>query len=202
MNTYPPVLLVSRGIFAVLSSRGDYYVSTNICDVFDESGINRVLTRMAHEILERNKGSENLALIGIPTGGYLLATQLHKKIVEIEGGIIPLGMLDITLYRDDTGSHSNMVVGRTNINFLLNSRQVVLVDDVLFTGRTVRAAMDALFDFGRPECIQLAVLIDRGHRELPIRPDYVGRNLPTSLSEVIEVTFDEHHIPQSVAVVK
>ena len=177
-------------------------MSTSICEIFDKSGINRVLTRIAHEILERNKGAENLALIGIRTGGDYLAAQLQRKIVEIEGGTVPLGILDITLYRDDTNSRGNKVVGKTDINFPLNGRQVVLVDDVLYTGRTVRAAMDALFDFARPCNIQLAVLIDRGHRELPIRPDYVGRNLRTSRSERIEVEFDEHHVPQSVSVVK
>jgi pyrimidine operon attenuation protein / uracil phosphoribosyltransferase len=175
---------------------------TLICEIFDKSGINRVLTRIAHEILERNKGAENLALIGIRTGGDYLAAQLQRKIVEIEGGTVPLGTLDITLYRDDTTSRGNMVVGKTDINFPLNGRQVVLVDDVLYTGRTIRAAMNALFDCARPSNIQLAVLIDRGHRELPIRPDYVGRNLRTSRSEHIEVEFDEHHVPQSVSVNK
>jgi len=116
--------------------------------------------------------------------------------------MVPLGTVDITMYRDDLGSRSNLSVGKTDIRFPLGKRQVVLVDDVLFTGRTIRAAMDALVDLGRPLNIQLAILIDRGHRELPIRPDYIGRNLPTSRNEQIEVEFDEQHIPQSVSLIK
>lgn len=177
-------------------------MSAVLCEILDESGINRALTRIAHEILERNKGIENLALIGIPSGGRFLAAQLHRKLTEIEGIAIPLGTLDVTMYRDDISSRGNRVVGRTDIGFSLNERKVVLVDDVLFTGRTIRAAMDALFDLGRPGSVQLAVLIDRGHRELPIRPDYVGRNLPTSRTEHIELTFDAHRVARSAGLIK
>lgn len=171
-------------------------------EILDSTGIHRALTRIAHEILERNRGTEDLVLIGIRTGGDFLAAELQKKIAEIEGVMVPLGTVDITMYRDDLGSRSNMSVGKTDIRFPLGDRQVVLVDDVLFTGRTIRAAMDALVDLGRPRNIQLAILIDRGHRELPIRPDYIGRNLPTSRNEQIEVEFDEQKIPQSVSLIK
>lgn len=177
-------------------------MTTTNCEILDESGINRALTRIAHEILERNKGTDGVVLIGIPRGGSFLAAQLYRKLMEIEGVALPVGTLDVTMYRDDIGSRGNLAVGRTDIGFSLTGRKVVLVDDVLYTGRTIRAAMDALFDFGRPASIQLAVLIDRGHRELPIRPDYIGRNLPTSRSEQIEVSFDAHHIPRSVHLIK
>lgn len=171
-------------------------------EILDLTGINRALTRIAHEILERNRGTDNLVLIGIRTGGDYLAAELQKKIAEIEGVMVPLGTVDITMYRDDLGTRGNLSVGKTDIRFPLGERQVILVDDVLFTGRTIRAAMDALVDLGRPLNIQLAILIDRGHRELPIRPDYIGRNLPTSRSEQIEVEFDEQNIPQSVSLIK
>ncbi|HEX9777749.1 MAG TPA: bifunctional pyr operon transcriptional regulator/uracil phosphoribosyltransferase PyrR [Geopsychrobacteraceae bacterium] len=171
-------------------------------EILDVTGIDRALTRIAHEILEHNRGTENLVLIGIRTGGDYLAAELQKKIAEIEGVMVPLGTVDITMYRDDLASRSNLSVGKTDIRFPLGERQVVLVDDVLFTGRTIRAAMDALIDLGRPRNIQLAILIDRGHRELPIRPDYIGRNLPTSRHERIEVAFDEQHVPQAVSLIK
>jgi pyrimidine operon attenuation protein/uracil phosphoribosyltransferase len=167
-------------------------------EILDLEGINRAITRIAHEILERNKGTEDLTLIGIRTGGDYLATQLQKKISEIEGKVVPLGTIDVTMYRDDIGSRSDLSVGQTDIRFSLSDRCVVLVDDVLFTGRTIRAAMDALTDLGRPRNIQLAILVDRGHRELPIRPDYIGRNLPTARNEQIEVDFDQQHVPQAV----
>jgi pyrimidine operon attenuation protein/uracil phosphoribosyltransferase len=156
--------------------------------VMDKEVIDRCLTRIAYEILEKNKGMENLVLVGIRTGGVYLAERLKKKISGIEGQEIPLGILDITFYRDDiSSSHKKPLSGKTSITFSLDEKKVVLVDDVLFTGRTIRAAMDALIDFGRPNMIQLAVLIDRGHRELPIRADFVGKNLPSSLWEAVSV---------------
>jgi pyrimidine operon attenuation protein / uracil phosphoribosyltransferase len=160
--------------------------------VMDEEGIDRSLTRIAYEILERNKGVENLALVGIRTGGVFLAQRLQKKIAVMEGVEVPLGILDVTLYRDDIHTASKKPrIGKTVIPFSLDGCKVVLVDDVLFTGRTIRAAMDALIDFGRPRLIQLAVLIDRGHRELPIRADFVGKNLPSSLWEAVSVNLIE-----------
>lgn len=167
-------------------------------EILDQDSINRAITRIAHEILEKNKGTEDLVLIGIRTGGDYLATQLQQKISEIEGIVVPIGTIDVTMYRDDIGSRSDLSVGQTDIRFSLEDRRIVLVDDVLFTGRTIRAAMDALTDLGRPRNIQLAILVDRGHRELPIRPDYIGRNLPTARHEQIEVEFDEQKNPQAV----
>ena len=160
--------------------------------VMDKDGIDRCLTRISYEILEKNKGMENLVLVGIRTGGVYLAQRLQKKISAIENKEIPLGILDITLYRDDISSSSKKpTLGKTKIPFDLDDKKVILVDDVLFTGRTIRAAMDALIDFGRPKLIQLAVLIDRGHRELPIRADFVGKNLPSSLWEAVSVKLME-----------
>jgi len=156
--------------------------------VMDAAGIERSLTRIAHEILEKNRGVEDLILVGIRTRGVFLAQRLRQKISAIEGKEIPLGMLDVTLYRDDLTTRAEKPqLGKTDIPFSLQNKKVVLVDDVLFTGRTIRAAMDALIDFGRPKMIQLAVLIDRGHRELPIRADFVGENLPSALWEAISV---------------
>jgi pyrimidine operon attenuation protein/uracil phosphoribosyltransferase len=170
--------------------------------ILDQSGINRALTRIAHEILERNKGTTDLVLVGIRTGGDDLAGELRRRIAEIEGEDIPAGTVDITMYRDDLGSRGSMPIGRTDIPFAMDDKRVILVDDVLYTGRTIRAAMDALIDLGRPRSIQLAVLIDRGHRELPIRPDYVGRNVPTSREEKIEVEFDANRTPTEVRLIK
>ena len=170
--------------------------------ILDQSGINRALTRIAHEILERNKGTADLVLVGIRTGGDDLAGELRRRIAEIEGEDIPTGTVDITMYRDDLGSRGSMPIGRTDIPFAMDGKRVILVDDVLYTGRTIRAAMDALIDLGRPRSIQLAVLIDRGHRELPIRPDYVGRNVPTSREEKIEVEFDTNRMPTEVRLIK
>ncbi|HZJ85392.1 MAG TPA: bifunctional pyr operon transcriptional regulator/uracil phosphoribosyltransferase PyrR [Syntrophomonadaceae bacterium] len=156
--------------------------------IMDEMGIKRALTRIAHEIIERNKGVENVVVIGIRRRGGPLADRLGQIIKEIEGIDIPVGILDITLYRDDlTRLGPNPQVHRTEVNFNINDKIIVLVDDVLFTGRTVRAALDALIDIGRPRSIQLAVLVDRGHRELPIKADYIGKNTPTSKKEVITV---------------
>jgi pyrimidine operon attenuation protein/uracil phosphoribosyltransferase len=161
--------------------------------VMDAVAIQRALVRIAHEILERNKGTEHLALVGIRSRGVYLAERIRRKIQEIEGGALPpFGVVDITLYRDDLDRGvDNPVVKGTDIPFAVEGRRILLVDDVLFTGRTVRAAMDALVDFGRPRSIQLAVLVDRGHRELPIRADYVGKNLPTSLREQVQVLLAE-----------
>jgi len=160
--------------------------------VMDADGIDRSLTRIAYELLEKNKGIEDMVLVGIQTGGVFLAERLKKKISRIEGAEIPIGVLDITLYRDDLRtSNKKPRMGKTDIPFSLDNRKVILIDDVLFTGRTIRAAMDALIDFGRPKLIQLAVLIDRGHRELPIRADFVGKNLPSSLWEAVTVSLQE-----------
>jgi pyrimidine operon attenuation protein/uracil phosphoribosyltransferase len=158
----------------------------------DKEAIQRTVTRMAHEIVEKNKGGENLALIGIHRGGSHLAKRLQKEIQKIEKGEIPLGFLDITLYRDDIGEvGSQAILQGTDILFDVNQKTVVLVDDVLFTGRTIRCALDQIIDFGRPKQIQLAVLVDRGHRELPIKADFIGKNIPTSLSEEVKVLLTE-----------
>lgn len=170
--------------------------------ILDQTGIARAATRIAHEILEYNKGCENLALIGIRTGGDHLATLLRSRISEIEGVEVPLGAVDITMYRDDLAARGSKPIGKTEIPFPLDGKHVVLVDDVLYTGRTIRSAMDALMDFGRPSTIQLAVLIDRGHRELPIRADYVGRNVPTAREEDVDVKFDDNQNPVEVRLVK
>ncbi len=155
--------------------------------IMDATQIDRALSRIAHEIVERN-GPEGVALIGIRTRGVPLARRLADKIGEFEGVEVPVGTVDVTLYRDDLSQIApNPVVQATELPFRLEDTNVVLVDDVLFTGRTVRAAMDALMDYGRPRSIQLAVLVDRGHRELPLRADYVGKNVPTSRREVIKV---------------
>lgn len=160
--------------------------------ILDKDGIRRALTRIAHEILEKNAGTEDLVLIGIRRRGVPLAQRIAAKIKEIEGTSIPLGTLDINLYRDDLSRLGYQpVLRKTEVPFSVTDKKVVLVDDVLFTGRTVRAALDAIMDLGRPEMIQLAVLIDRGHRELPIRADYVGKNVPTSRKETISVLLEE-----------
>ena len=160
--------------------------------IIDEEGLNRTLTRLAHEIIERNKGTENLAIIGMRTRGVYLAKRIVRKIEEIEGKKIPFGILDVTLYRDDFRTKLKQpVVQVTDIPFDIDGMNVILVDDVLYTGRTTRAALDALMDFGRPARIQLAVLVDRGHRELPIKADFVGKNIPTSIGEEIQVKMKE-----------
>ncbi len=158
----------------------------------DADGIQRVLTRIAHEILEKDHDSEGICLIGIRSRGEVLAQRLDKLLRQISERTVALGTLDITLYRDDLNhSGSNPVVHGTEIPYDVTGRRVVIVDDVLFTGRTIRAAMDALTDLGRPEVIELAVLVDRGHRELPIRADYVGKNLPTAKQELVQVRLTE-----------
>lgn len=156
--------------------------------LMDAAQMQRALSRIAHEIIERNKGLERVVLVGIRRRGVPLAQRLSARLKEFEGRTVPVGTLDITLYRDDlTELHTVPMVERSEIPFKLPGAVVVLVDDVLYTGRTVRAALDALLDIGRPAVIQLAVLIDRGHRELPIRADYVGKNVPTASREVVEV---------------
>ena len=161
-------------------------------ELIDSAAMGRAITRIAHEILEKNKGTDDLVLIGIRTRGVPLAERLAAKIEEIEGVKLPTGILDITLYRDDLSTVAQQpIVHRTEIPFDITGKKVVLVDDVLYTGRTVRAALDALIDLGRPLQIQLAIMIDRGHRELPIRVDFVGKNLPTSKDEVVDVNFEE-----------
>lgn len=160
--------------------------------IMEADGIRRALTRIAHEIIERNKGTEDLALIGIHTRGVPLAQRIAAKIKEIEGATVPVGELDISLYRDDLSPVAEQpVINHTDIPFSVANKTIVLVDDVIYTGRTVRAALDGIVDRGRPKAIQLAVLIDRGHRELPIRADFVGKNVPTSRQEVISVCLEE-----------
>ncbi len=167
--------------------------------IIDSLGIGRALSRIAHEIIERNKGTEGLVLIGIRTCGIHLAKRIAEKIREIEKCEVPVGVLDITLYRDDIlTKKGHPAVRKTEIPFNLSGKVVVLVDDVLYTGRTIRAAMDEVMDFGRPDMIQLAVLIDRGHRELPIRADYVGKSVPTSKSAMIKVLLSEEGLEDRV----
>jgi pyrimidine operon attenuation protein/uracil phosphoribosyltransferase len=162
--------------------------------VLDRDDLRRTLLRIAHEIVEKNPGGENLALVGIHTRGAILGGRLHALVGELTGSDIPFGDLDISFYRDDVNDRepgSQPVVHSSHLDFDLDGRTIVLVDDVMFTGRTARAAIDALFDYGRPARVQLAVLADRGHRELPIRPDYVGKNLPTSHDERVNVHVEE-----------
>jgi pyrimidine operon attenuation protein/uracil phosphoribosyltransferase len=162
--------------------------------IMDADRMSRTLTRIAHEILERNRGVEGLALVGIRTRGVFIAKRLAKALQHITNQPVPTGALDITLYRDDLMRHAvgpQPLVRRTEIPFSIDDHKVVLVDDVLYTGRTIRAALDALIDFGRPKEIQLIVLVDRGHRELPIKADYVGKNVPTSLKESVHVKLVE-----------
>ena len=165
-----------------------------VSQVMDADRMSRALTRMAHEILERNRGLDELALVGIRTRGVPIARRLARSLREINGDDVPTGALDITLYRDDLMRNPvgpQPLVRRTEIPFSIDDRKILLVDDVLYTGRTIRAALDALIDFGRPRAIQLIVLVDRGHRELPIKADYVGKNLPTSLKQSVRVRLQE-----------
>ncbi|MCG8481982.1 MAG: bifunctional pyr operon transcriptional regulator/uracil phosphoribosyltransferase PyrR [Clostridia bacterium] len=158
----------------------------------DDESIRRAITRISHEILERNKGTNDLVLVGIKTRGVPIARRIASKIEEFEGVSLDVGILDITLYRDDLEKVDyNPIINNTILNSDINGKVVILVDDVIYTGRTVRAAMDAIIDYGRPSAILLAVLVDRGHKELPIRPDFVGKNVPTSKSEVVDVHFEE-----------
>lgn len=171
--------------------------------VMDADKIDRALTRIAHEVLERHRDIQDLVLVGIRTRGVPIAHRLQGKIAKIEGAEIPVGILDITLYRDDLttiGPHA--VLKETKIHFPIDGKKIILVDDVLFTGRTIRAALDGLMDFGRPGTIQLAVLVDRGHRELPIRADYVGKNVPTHLNELVEVSLREEDGDDEVRILR
>lgn len=172
-------------------------------ELFNKKDIDRALTRMAHEIIEKNKGTDRLCLVGIQRGGVHLAKRLASKIKEIEKKEIPVGSLDIAFYRDDLNIRkAQAIVRKTDVPFEVTDLKIILVDDVLFTGRSIRAAMDALIDLGRPAAIQLAVLIDRGHRELPIKADYVGKNIPTSLSENVEVQLEEEGLEDRIILEK
>ena len=170
--------------------------------VMDSEAIDRALTRIAHEILEANKGADEIALVGIVTRGAVVAERLAARIAKIEGTEVPVGLLDISFYRDDVATRLNPEVHRTDIPFGVEGRALVLCDDVLYTGRTIRAAMDAIMDYGRPSTIQLAVLVDRGHRELPIRADYVGKNVPTAARERVKAHFTEEDDRDSVDILE
>jgi pyrimidine operon attenuation protein/uracil phosphoribosyltransferase len=171
--------------------------------IMDERSMDRAISRIAHEIIEKNKGVDDVVLIGIQRRGVPLAQRLAEKIQEFEGLAVKVGILDITLYRDDLSTLAeHPVINGTDIPFDITGKIVVMVDDVIYTGRTARAAMDALLDLGRPDSIQFAVLIDRGHRELPIRADYVGKNVPTSKSEVVQVLVTEIDKSDKVVIVK
>lgn len=161
--------------------------------IMDSEAVLRALRRISFEIVEKNHGTDGLCIIGIKRRGICVAGEICKNIEKNEGAVLPAGELDITLYRDDLSRQNDFpVVNSSDIPFDINDKTVILTDDVIFTGRTVRAAIDAIFSFGRPRAIQLAVLVDRGHRELPIKPDYVGKNIPTALNEVVRVTFPEY----------
>lgn len=171
--------------------------------ILDESAVKRALVRIAHEIVENNNGAQNICLVGIQRRGISLAKEIKQQIEAFENVEIPFGVLDITFYRDDLSLLAmHPVLNGTDIPFDLNDKTVVLVDDVLYTGRTVKAAIEALTDLGRPKCIRLAVLIDRGHRELPIRADFIGKNVPTSKNEVISVAVDEFDSECGVYILK
>ena len=196
----PPHRMV-RGFFYALSLMAADL--NEKAQVLDQAGIQRAVTRITHEIVERNKGTDDLVLIGLRSRGVDLARRIARELKIIEGADIPVGTLDVTLYRDDLDKVGPQpVVRKTEISFSINERRVVLVDDVLYTGRTIRAALDSLIDLGRPRLIQLAVLVDRGHRELPIRADYVGKNVPTSRQEQVQVLLIEEDGVDKVVIVK
>lgn len=171
--------------------------------ILDAKGIKRTFTRIAHEIIEKNKGVEDVVLVGIKRRGYPLAERIAKAIENIEEEKVPVGSLDITLYRDDLSAITDQPVLKSlDLDMDITGKKIILVDDVIYTGRTVRAALDAVIHHGRPSSIQLAVLVDRGHRELPIRPDYVGKNIPTSRSELVSVEFEEIDKEDSIKIFK
>lgn len=171
--------------------------------IMDKEAMKRALTRIAHEIVEKNKGTKDLAIIGIRNSGAYLAEKIAAYIEEIGKTKVPVGILDITLYRDDlTTIAEQPLVHKTEIDFDITGKKIILVDDVLYTGRTIRCALDALIDFGRPRYIQLAVLIDRGHRELPIRADYIGKNVPTALKETVQVQLKEVDAKDEVVILE
>lgn len=172
--------------------KGDFLYMNIKAKIIDEDGLKRTITRLSHEILERNKGSENIILIGMRTRGEFLANRIQKKIEEIDNKKPILGILDATLYRDDFRTRLKQPeVSVTDITFDINEKDIILIDDVLYTGRTVRASLDAIMDLGRPSTIQFCVLVDRGHREMPIKADFVGKNIPTSIHEEIKVKMKE-----------
>ncbi len=177
-------------------------MAESITQVMDENEIRRAITRIAHEILERNKGAENLVLVGIQSRGVPMAQRLRDAISNIEGVDVPVGSLNVAMYRDDFATRSARTISPSEIPFDVTGKTVVLVDEVLFTGRTTRAALDALVDLGRPAIVQLACLIDRGHRELPVKADFVGKNLPTSLKENVDVHWVETKGKDAVYITK
>ena len=169
----------------------------------DSETIARAISRISYEILEKNRDLSKLALVGIRTGGEFLAQRIRSRIKEIEGKEIHYGVIDITLYRDDISASDNQpTLKGTDLPFQITGSRIVLVDDVLYTGRTIRAALDAIIDFGRPSCVELAVLVDRGHRELPIRPDYVGKNLPTHKHDFLRVRLREQEFPDGIYIIE
>ena len=194
--------LWARGIFTYGTNRTVVKPETKTHRVLSAQDISRALTRIAHEILERNGGAQEIALVGMHTRGVPLAKRLVQSIQEFEGFLVPLGSLDIVLYRDDLSRRIRPLIRPSDIDFQVENKRIILIDDVLFTGRTIRAAMDALNDFGRPSQIQLGVLVDRGHRELPIRPDYVGKNVPTSSNQEIDVLLEETDDRDEVVIVE
>lgn len=193
-------LYVPRSIRAFYLYKGVLIVAH---EIVDGSSMQRALTRITYEIIEQNKGVENLVFVGIKTRGIYLAQRLAKRMAQLEGVKIPVGSLDITLYRDDRHQidhRTQPTVNGKDIDVDINDKHVILVDDVIFTGRTARAALDALMDLGRPKRISLAVLVDRGHRELPIRPDFVGKNIPTSLNETVHVAVEEYDGHEDISI--
>lgn len=178
-------------------------IPENSRQVLDDKLIARCISRISYEILEKNRDPKKIAIVGIRTGGEIVGRRIHKRIQELENQEIPFGMIDITLYRDDLSTFdSQPLLKGTDLPFPISGTTIILVDDVLYTGRTVRAALDAIIDFGRPECVQLAILVDRGHRELPIRPDFIGKNIPTSKDEAVHVRFKEEGLEDGVYICK